>query len=71
MVNKKGIISSCVLYDPVVIPGLFNTIILPHHWNEPVGTGGISIIDNANVLHASYYPNELNKGYRIGVRYVS
>jgi hypothetical protein len=69
--DKNGLITSSVLYQPTAIPELLNSIILPHSWNESENTGEISIIDNINILHASYYPNEFNKGYRIGVRYVS
>lgn len=50
---------------------LFNNIIIEHAWNEPLGTGEISIIDNISCLHASYYPQPQEKGYKIGVRYVA
>jgi len=69
--DEDGLITQCDLYKPNEIPDLLNSIILPHTWDEPEGTGEISIIDNSNLLHASYYPNEAEKGYRIGVRYVS
>lgn len=69
--DEDGLITRSELYTPADIPELLNLIVLPHKWDQPEGVGEISIIDNANILHASYYPNELNKGYRIGVRYVS
>ena len=69
--DEDGLITRSELYTPLDIPDLLNSIILPHTWDQPEGVGEISIIDNANILHASYYPNEANKGYRIGVRYVS
>ena len=69
--DENGLITRSELYTPADIPELLNAIILPHTWDQPEGVGEISIIDNANILHASYYPNESNKGYRIGVRYVS
>ena len=50
---------------------LLNNIIIEHAWNEPLGTGEISIIDNISCLHASYYPQPQEKGYKIGVRYVA
>lgn len=69
--DEDGLITRSELYKPLDIPELLNSVILPHTWDQPEGVGEISIIDNANILHASYYPNEANKGYRIGVRYVS
>ena len=69
--DEDGLITRCDLFKPHEIPNLLNSIILPHTWDEPEGTGEISIIDNATLLHASFYPNEAEKGYRIGVRYVS
>lgn len=45
-------------------------VILEHAWNEPQGTGEISIIDNITCLHASYYPRVYEPGYKIRVRYV-
>lgn len=66
-----GLITRSELYTPAEVPDLLNSILLPHTWDQPEGVGEISMIDNANLLHASYYPNENNKGYRIGVRYVS
>lgn len=69
--DEDGIITRSELYTPVEIPELLNSVILPHTWDQLEGVGEISMIDNANILHASYYPDESNKGYRIGVRYVS
>jgi len=45
-------------------------IMLEQAWNEPAGTGEISILDNRTVLHASYYRDRVTKGYPIGVRYL-
>lgn len=50
---------------------LLNKIIIEHAWKEPLGSGEISIIDNISCLHASYYPQPQEKGYKIGVRYVA
>ena len=69
--DKDGLITRSELYSSIDIPELLNSVVLPHTWDQPEGVGEISMIDNANILHASYYPNEANKGYRIGVRYVS
>ena len=69
--DQDGLITRSELYKASQIPNLLNSLILPHTWDQPEGVGEISIIDNANLLHASFYPNEANKGYRIGVRYVS
>lgn len=53
-----------------VTDGLPGKILLEHAWNEPAGTGEISILDNRTVLHASYYRDKVTKGYPIGVRYL-
>ena len=52
------------------ISDLVNNILIEHSWNEALGTGEISMIDNITCLHASYYPIAHEKGYKIGVRYV-
>lgn len=52
--DKDGLITSSVLYEAIAIPELLNSVILPHSWNEPEGIGEISIIDNSNLLHASW-----------------
>lgn len=50
---------------------VINKIIIEHAWNETIGTGEISMLDNITCLHASYYPMVHEKGYKIGVRYVA
>jgi len=70
LLNDKGLISNAVLFDSDSIKPLLNNIVVQHSWDQPTGTGEISIINNCNILHASYYPNILNMGYRIGVRYL-
>lgn len=50
--------------------GLLGKILLEQAWNEPTGTGEISLLDNRTVLHASYYRDKITKGYPIGVRYL-
>ena len=48
---------------------VFNSIILEHTWTAPEGTGELTIMDNRRLVHASYY-RHIEKGYRIGVRYL-
>ena len=50
---------------------LTNNIVIEHAWNEEMGIGEISMLDNITCLHASYYPLAHEKGYKIGVRYVA
>lgn len=57
------------LFNDENVRELINKLILEHAWDEPRGSGEISIIDNLTVLHSSYYRKPLEKGYRIGVRY--
>lgn len=71
LVNEKGSIVNAELFDKNSILEVMNRIVVAHEWNQPEGTGEISMIDNNNVLHASFYPDIHNKGYRIGVRYLS
>lgn len=39
-------------------------------WNEPEGTGEIAMLDNRNVVHASFHKDMGGKGYHIGARYL-
>lgn len=39
-------------------------------WNAAHGVGELSLLDNRNVMHASYYPRASDKGYPISVRYL-
>lgn len=66
--RNKG---SYTIFTKENIADLLNNIIIEHAWNEPLGTGEISVIDNISCLHASYYPQPHEKGYKIGVRYVA
>ena len=61
---------SNTIFEQEDMNDLLGDIILQHAWDEPEGTGEISIIDNITCLHASYYPKVYEKGYKIGVRYV-
>jgi len=71
ILSGEGLISNAVLYNPETITPLLNKIIVQHSWDKPTSTGEISIINNCNILHSSYYPNIHNLGYRIGVRYLA
>lgn len=68
--SKKGNLGSYLIFLKENVKDLVNNIIVEHAWNEPLGTGEISMLDNINCLHASYYPLLHEKGYKIGVRYV-
>lgn len=52
-----------------ILKDLFGSVILQHPWSAPQGVGEITIMDNRTILHASYY-RSVEKGYRIGVRYL-
>lgn len=64
---KKG---SYQIFTKEDMSTLIDNIIIEHAWDEPQGTGEISMLDNINCLHASYYRHPTIKGYKIGVRYV-
>lgn len=73
-VREGGVTSHCKLFKKnhdEDIEKLMDRIILQSTWNEPRGTGEISVLDNRTVLHASYYQNQATKAYRIGVRYLT
>jgi hypothetical protein len=45
-------------------------VMLEHRWDDPQGVGEISMLDNRHSLHASYWREGHQPGYRIGVRYL-
>jgi len=67
---KKWRRTNHVLFAGEDVPKLIGNVILEHPWDEPKGTGEISLIDNRTILHASYYRSSSRGGYRIGVRYL-
>jgi len=69
--HHKGLLSTYTIFENEQHDDLMNNIILEHRWDMPEGTGEISMLDNRTVLHSSYYRDELIKGYKIGVRYLS
>lgn len=71
LLSDEGLINNSILYNEDSIKQFLNTIVVQHTWDQPLGTGEISIINNCKMMHASYYPNIYNKGYRIGVRYLA
>ncbi len=52
------------------ITGMIGKVLFELPWNAGHGVGEISLLDNRNALHASYYPHASNKGYPISVRYL-
>jgi len=71
ILSNEGLINNCELFTEKSIVPVLDSVVIQHTWDKPTGTGELSIINNCNMLHASYYPNILNKGYRIGVRYLA
>lgn len=71
ILSDEGLINNVVLYNEDSVKQILNTVAVQHTWDQPVGTGEISIINNCNVMHSSYYPDIHKKGYRIGVRYLA
>lgn len=68
--TDKGMRTNYTLFNDT-IQDVIGDLVLEHRWDEPEGTGEISILDNRTVLHASYYRNPHEKGYKIGVRYLA
>ena len=69
--DKNGQITSQLLFEKEYMENILGNVVLEQAWNEPEGTGEIAMIDNATVLHASYYRDAAHSGYKIGVRYLS
>jgi len=64
------VITSTRLFENEDVSEISGKVILEQRWDQPEGVGEIAMIDNATVLHASYYRDALRSGYRIGVRYL-
>ena len=58
------------LFKDEDIAPLTNEILFEASWRAPESTGEIAILDNSEVLHASYYARPWDKGYPISVRYL-
>ena len=68
---KRSQITSQLLFENENMENILGSVVLEQAWNEPEGTGEIAMIDNATVLHASYYRDAAHSGYKIGVRYLA
>jgi len=68
---EKGMRTATVLFEDEDVNALMGKIIVEHRWDEPQGVGEVSTIDNRTVLHSSYYRDPMEKGYKIGVRYLA
>ena len=64
-------ITSQLLFDKTDMNDVIGNVVLEQSWDEPEGVGEIAMIDNATVLHASYYRDASHSGYKIGVRYLA
>jgi hypothetical protein len=69
--NDVGIRNTYTLFNNENMKTLLGDIVLEHGWDRPEGVGEISMLDNRTALHASYYRNPAEKGYKIGVRYLA
>ncbi len=67
--DSDGVHSRYFIFEEQVMDEVIGKIIVDHRWDEPRGTGEISVLDNRTALHASHYRNG-RKGYKIGVRYL-
>lgn len=68
---EKGVRASAPLFENEDMSTVINDVVLEQRWDAPEGIGEIAMIDNATMLHASYYRNLNTLGYRIGVRYLA
>lgn len=68
--SDKGTKGTYTLFAKEPVNDYMQKIILEHRWEEPTGVGEISMLDNITVLHASYYRDASQSGYKIGVRYL-
>jgi len=69
--TDKGLKGTYTIFTQEDMSTVLNNVALEHAWNEPQGVGEISMLDNRTALHASYYRELYNKGYKIGVRYLA
>lgn len=69
--SNIGIRNTYNLFGNEDMSSLLGNIVLEHAWDQPLGVGEISMLDNRTALHASYYRNPAEKGYKIGVRYLA
>lgn len=69
-IQTKGLQAHYDIFKQTAMNKVIGKVVLEHRWDEPVGIGEISMLDNRNSLHASYLRDKLKHGYRIGVRYL-
>ncbi len=69
---ERGARMSLDLFMETQMASVLGDVILEQRWDAPIGTGEIAVIDNADILHATYHRNGSGvKGYRIGARYLN
>lgn len=69
--TDKGVRGTYHLFSKEPVSELMQDIIIEHRWDQPNGVGEISMLDNLTLLHASYYRDPQEIGYKIGVRYLA
>lgn len=74
-IDENQDLSHCMLFTEIenvdLLKDYLGKLVLEQPWNLAVDTGEICIQDNRQLLHASYYRNVKQDGYRIGVRYLA
>jgi len=69
-IADKGIRSHYDIFQDEDMAAVIGKVAVENRWDEPEGTGEISMLDNRTMLHASYKRDGVKQGYRIGVRYL-
>jgi hypothetical protein len=69
--ETRGINQSFEIFRQTDLTDLMGKLVIEQRWDEPDGTGEMSMLDNATELHSSYERRYGIKGYRIGVRYLA
>ena len=69
--SVRGNESRIDLFKQEDILPLLDNIMVHQPWTAPEGMGELCVFDNRTVYHASYYRKKIERGYQIGVRYVS
>lgn len=67
----ENIITTSPFFEQEPMDELIGKVVLEQRWDQAEGIGEIAIIDNATLLHASFYRDALRSGYKIGVRYLA
>ena len=69
--KDRGVRGTYTLFQNLDMNEVLDNIVLEHAWDLPLGTGELSMLDNIDSLHASYYRDPNQVGYKIGVRYLA